>query len=53
MSVFTALFLVLLVLKLLGVIAVSWWVVFAPLLVVLAFFIILFVVPSVILWRNK
>lgn len=53
MSVFTALFLVLLVLKLVGVIGVSWWVVFAPLLVVLVFFIILFVVPSIIIWRNK
>ena len=53
MSTFTALLLVLLVLKLVGIISVSWWVVFAPLLVVLVFFIVLFVVPSVIIWRNK
>ena len=53
MSIFTLLFLVLLVLKLIGVIAVSWWVVFAPLLIVLVCFIIVFVVPSIIIWRNK
>lgn len=53
MSIFTGLFLVLLVLKLLGVIAVSWWVVFSPLFVVAAFFIALFVVPTIIIWRNK
>lgn len=53
MNIFTLLFLILLVLKFLGVIAVSWWVVFAPLLVVLVFFIILFVVPTIIIWRSK
>lgn len=53
MTIFTGLFLVLLVLKLIGIISVSWWVVFAPLLVVLTFFVILFVVPSIIIWRAK
>lgn len=53
MSIFTALFLVLLVLKQVGIIGVSWWVVCAPLLVVQVFFIISFVVPSVSIWRNK
>ena len=53
MSIFTALFIALLILKLLGVITVSWCVVFAPLLVVLAFFTLFFVGPTIIIWRNK
>lgn len=39
MSFLTVLFLVLLVLQLVGVIAVSWWVVFAPLIVLVVIYI--------------
>ena len=53
MNIFTALFVLLLALKLIGIISISWWWVFSPLLVVLAFFIILFVIPTIIIWSSK
>ena len=53
MNIFTALFVLLLALKLIGIISISWWWVFAPMLVVPAFFIILFVIHTIITWRSK
>lgn len=53
MDIFTALFVLLLALKLIGIISISWWCVFSPLLVVPAFFIILFVSHTIIIWRSK
>lgn len=52
-NIFTALFLLLLALKLIGIISVSWWWVFSPLLVVAVLFTVLFVIPTIIIWRNK
>jgi hypothetical protein len=51
MSIFTLLFVVLLVLKLLGLISISWWIVFAPLVVLVVLFTLLILLP--IFWRTK
>ena len=53
MNIFTALFVLLLALKLIGIISVSWWWVFSPLLVVFVLFTVLFVIPTIIIWRSK
>lgn len=51
MNIFTALFLLLLALKLLGI-SISWWLVFAPLLVALVIFTVVLIIPAIIIWRS-
>lgn len=48
MGLFSTVFVVLLILKLCGVAAISWWVVFAPILCALAIWVVILVVTLLI-----